>query len=1396
MAIDYRYNYDNLVFELSYFSARMKHCFVLAIFLFLNLSLYAQTVRVINLKDGLSNNYVQCILQDRYGYIWMGTRDGLNRYNGHQIEVYKDQLPSTFIYSLMEDSQGKIWIGTSYGGVSIYDPEKESFELLLINGKTAPTLLDKDVYTIFEGRDHSIWLGTLQGLAHISNTRDTIVWFGQHTNGFDHSFTSILEDQNKTLWLGTNKGLYTIDPKSSLLKLASQFNLPSSAFIHDIKEDTQGNVWMATDEDGILKLNRNTNTITTYATYSKQKQKNNPVWKLYVGDNGILWAALINGGIYYYDEKTNRFVSYQSRIASAFNSESITDIIKDFNGNIWITSHGDGACYFNPNKYVFEKYLTGQSAGEIGKASVVSSFLEDSKGDIWVGTDGDGLKKISKKNIVTTTLNVKDGLSSNIILDIIEDDDKGKWLATWQGGVDYVNASGKKIQVFDEKNTKPFGLRMSNVKALLKDSASNIWMVSHGAGISVYDTKNKNFIDPQKLTPGFKPDIAQWGSDILQSKTGDVWIASHAGLFRYSGNQLQQYYATKEPNALSSQLVYCLFEDSQGTIWAGTNTSLEKYVPEKNGFENYTAKYNIPGNIKCILEDAQHRLWISAVNEIVAFDPSTNSVRHFDLSYNIQQGQFYECACLKSSTGKMFFGGTEGFNAFYPDSLKADQLSSRVLIINLYLFNTKQKPGDKESVLQKSMSLTQDLELTHAQNVVSFEFLALNYSSFDKNYYSYKMEGFDKAWSPVSESRMATYTNLDPGDYQFKVRTVSRSNTVLSETFVHVKIVPPFWQTSWFKLLAFLALILSITGFFLLRLQASKNKRIVLQQLVAERTREVSDKNQMLEIQKEDLQKKNDELIAHEIKISEQANVLAEQKEQLLNSNTELEDLNTTKDRLFSIIAHDLRNPFTSVLGFSRLLSSDFDRYNDHEKKTLIRNLYHSSSSIYSLLENLLVWSKAQQNILVFTPEKLHLKEIVAEHFDLLKDDAEKKNVSLILKADYEVTFFADRNMLNIIIRNLLSNALKYSPIDGRIEVGYELKGLGLEIYVKDEGSGIEKGIKLFEINAGDERHRDHNHGLGLILCKEFVEKHGGQIAAGNNEGRGARFSFSLPLSNAVVEEDFITHDLSDQNFSAAAQPMSNGFHGLPIVLIAEDDDQIRWYIKQILFPDFQVIEAVNGADAIALTNEKTPDIIISDLMMPKVDGLEFCKTIKSNTQTSHTPFIMLTAERSSDKKVSGFEFGADDYITKPIEPNVLRARLHNILENRRQLKSIYQRDIAALPETFTTNTVDQAFLENLNQIIENQIANPDLNPDHLAREVHMSRTGLYMKVKALTGESVGIYIRNIRLKESKKLLRERKLNISEVAYAVGFNQLPYFTTCFKEAFGMTPSEFISGKNT
>jgi signal transduction histidine kinase/ligand-binding sensor domain-containing protein/DNA-binding response OmpR family regulator len=1371
----------------------MKISYFLVFYFLCTLS-HAQMVRVLNLKDGLSNNYAQCILQDKSGYIWIGTRDGLNRYNGYQNEVYKTPLLSTFIYSLMQDRSGRIWIGTSRGGISIYHPEEERFESLKINGKPHPFLADKDIFTMHEDTDGNIWLGTLQGLARIKKSRDTVAWYQYHTSAFDHSFTSICQAHTGRLWFGTNQGLYFLADKNADIitpELYQQQSALKGLYIRSVQEDEKGFLWIASD--GIFKLNPETGELKDYSSRLHPGAKSNQVWKLFIDRRGTIWAALINGGIYRYDGATDQFISYQTRLDAVFNSESITDILEDFNGNIWITSHGDGVCFFNPHKYVFEKHLSGQSFQGESKASIVSAFAEGLNGEVWIGTDGDGLKKISPGNKITHALSAREGLSSNIILDIIPDQQRGLWLATWQGGVNYVATPSGHVTVYDEKSTGSFGLKSPDVKSVLKDTAGNIWMVSHGGGVAVYERAAKKFRDPGQISRQYSPEVAQWGSDIIQTRKGDIWVGSHAGLYRYSGSNIQQFFPVAgDSTAISGALIYCLLEDHNGYIWIGTNISLERYDPRQNKFENFTARYGIPGNIKCMLEDSQHQLWFSTVDQIVALNPVTKKIRVFDQSFNIQLGQFYECACLKSSDGRFFFGGTEGFNVFHPDSLRTDQHTSRVFLTDLSLFNKKQWPGVEGSVLTKSLAYTEELTLQYDQNVASFEFLALDYSSFNKNLYSYRMEGFDQAWSPPGKGRVATYTNLDPGTYRFRVRSMSADNVILSETNLQVKVVPPFWKTSWFRVLAFLLLIVTIVAFFVNRLLSSRRKRLTLQRLVDLRTKEVSDKNELLEHQTEDLRQKNEALMSQEAKIREQANVLAVQKDQMQKNNETLEDLNATKDRLFSIIAHDLRNPFTSLLGFSRLLNSDFDRFTDEEKLKLVRGMYKSSSNLHSLLENLLVWSKAQQNFLVFSPEKLFFRKFVFEHFDFIKDDAEKKNVKLILDGSDEISFYADRNMLNIVFRNLLSNALKYSPVNGRIDVGCRFQDDGLEISVRDEGIGIEEGVHLFAVSKDDNRGRDHNHGLGLILCKEFVEKHGGKIRAGNNPVRGSHFTFTLPSCNPAVVENIFDGFIPDGEREEPNVNPSVTHHELPVVLLAEDDDQVRWYIKQIIFPDFQVIEAVNGADAQVLALEKIPDIIVSDLVMPKMDGLEFCRQVKSHQQTSHIPFIMLTAERSDEKKVSGFQYGADDFITKPMEPNVLRARLHNLIENRRRLKAVYQQDITSAPEEFTNNPVDKSFLEKLNGIIETQLSNPELNPDHLAKEMSMSRTGLYMKVKALTGESVGIYIRNIRLKESKKLLKARQLNISEVAYAVGFNQLPYFTTCFKEAFGMTPSEFVS----
>jgi signal transduction histidine kinase/ligand-binding sensor domain-containing protein/DNA-binding response OmpR family regulator len=1363
----------------------MKRLLILAmVFLFAE-PLLAQNVNVINLKKGLSNNFVECMLQDKQGYVWIGTRDGLNLYNGNEVEIFREQLPSAFIYSLFQNSRGEIWIGMMQGGLSIYDPEHESFTTLSVQPHFS-LLADKDVYAIQEDSLHNTWVGTLQGLGKIPPSRDTLYWFEQRSDNFVQAFTSIHESKNKSIWAGSNRGLYHLPKNVGSLSVsaADQEALLQNVFIRDIAEDKTGNLWLATDESGVLKFEPGSHKVTVYPT-ALQYGKHLQVWNVFIDSKGTVWAAVINGGVFRFDDVKNKFVTYRQHFAAQFNATSVSAIMEDFNGNLWIASHGDGVCYLNPDKYVFEKALAGETSHEDKRPLVVSSFLEDQTGTIWIGTDGNGLKHIEQGREIDNSFTVKNGLSSDIVLDILEDKYHGKWLATWQGGVDYIDPVGKKVSVFSPNSNDPFALKNPNVKSLMIDSASNIWMVSHGNGVAVYNIPDRKFIDPATLTPAFRPEVAQWGSDILQSQNGDIWIASHAGLFRYSGSSVQHYFA----GALSSSLIYCLYEDASGSIWVGTSSSLEKFIPEKNAFENYTKLYNIPGNVKCVQEDARHRLWISTIHEIVMFDRVSKKVRHFDENYNAQRGQFYECACMKTSSGKLYFGGTEGYNSFWPDSIQESLPASSLLIKDLYIFNKKQVPGEHD-VLKKSMSFTTELDLSHDQNVVSFEFQSINYSTFNRQYYSYKMEGFNQDWTPAAEGRIATYTNLDPGHYVFRVRSLSVDGNVTGEASVKINIIPPFWKTTWFTVVSILMLVVFSIGYLLLRLYGSKQKRLMLQRVVADRTREISEKNILLEEQTRDLQAKNHALQEQDAMIREQASTLERQRDQLQQNNVVLQDLVSTKNRLFSIIAHDLRNPFTSLLGFAKLLNTEYHRFPDQERQKLIRSLHHSSTSIYSLLDNLLIWSKSQQHELVFEPEQLAFRTFVEEHFELIRDEAEKKNVTLHLSAHNELAFSADRNMLSIILRNLLSNALKYSPVNGKIEVGYTLENEVPGIFVKDEGLGVDDPEALFHVHTEVHRQRDHNHGLGLILCKEFVEKHGGNLSVRNNPEKGACFLFTLPNSRASVVKsnnapiEFHEHE---QLNGSAKQDSS-----LPTVLIAEDDDDIRWYIRQTLAADFNVLEAVNGSEACGIALDKMPDTIISDMNMPGMSGVEFCVKMKGNRLTSHIPFILLTAERGNDKKVSGFQHGADDYITKPVDAEVLKARLFNLLETRKKLKAIYQSDITSAPESFTSNPLDQEFIQKLNTIIETRIADSDLNPDTLAQHMHMSRTGLYMKVKALTGESVSIYVRNIRLKESRKLLRNGKINVSEVAYAVGFNQLPYFTTCFKEAFGVTPSEFMS----
>jgi ligand-binding sensor domain-containing protein/signal transduction histidine kinase/DNA-binding response OmpR family regulator len=1339
----------------------------------------AQVVHLLNLKNGLSNNYVQCIGQDQLGYMWIGTRDGLNRFDGDRVVIFREQLPSSFIYCLMSHSSGKLWIGTSQGGISIYDPRTESFQVLS-DRRPFSILRNKDVYSLVEDSHHNVWIASLQGLGKIPSGTDTLLWFEKNAAGFTFSVTSALETKNGNILIGTNAGIFRVNNDQSL-NLARESIIPENVMVRSIIQDKKGELWFSTDAHGVYRYNETTNTIQQYHP-GNQPGKNTSVWNLFQDRRGKLFAGLINDGIFWFDESKNDFVRMTTP-TEKLNSESITSIANDNAGNMWIGSHGAGVCFFQPGHYVFEKYLNTYDANN--KTTIVSTFLEDTNG-MWIGTDGDGIKFQDKKNNLHSAYSVKSGLSSNTVLTIASDT-RNKWVGTWQGGVNYIDERGKitRLASSDDQNTI---LLNSNIKSLMMDSLSRLWIVTHGDGFFVLDIRTKQFVDPGTINKAYHKDVAKWGSTILQRKNGEIWLGSHSGLFQFRKNNLKEFHADGSPNALASSLIYTLFEDSKGQAWVGTSKSLEKYNEVTKSFENYSKKFGIPPNVKCILEDHNKNLWISTANEIIRFNEETKSVEHFDTGFNAQEGQYFECSCVKRSDGKLFFGGTEGFNSFWPDSVNEITSTPALHITNLSLFNKIEQPTGK--VLAESMPFTEKISLRHDQNLVTFEFVAIEFMRPKKALYSYLMEGFNHEWSPVSSSNTATYTNLNPGHYVFRVRNVSTTGKILAETSTIVEIIPPFWTTIWFKALVVLTVLMLFATFMWYRLQYSRRQRLLLSAMVRERTKEINNKNTLLSQQAEELKVKNESLIEQERKILEQALTVSVQRDQLQETNAALHASLNTKDTLFSIIAHDLKNPFTSVLGNTHVLYSEYTRYSDQERKELLHKIYDSSSGIYALLENLLVWSKAQQNLFVYQPQRLSFNNFVSDHFQFISSPAEKKALTLHNASNEDVSFDADPDMLSIVFRNLLSNALKFSPQGGRIRVGYTLSNSMLELYIEDEGPGLENPQNVFDNRVGLQQ--DHRHGLGLTLCREFVDMHGGKILATNNSGSGARFSFTLPMSNPLIitEGDTMQEHPSTRSLEEGPGPALKNGH--PTILIAEDDDEVRYYLSQALRHDFDIKEASDGEQGWKLAMDLSPDLIISDLNMPRMDGLDLCSLAKSRSETSHIPFIMLTAEMGTGKKIVGFEKGADDFIIKPVDANVLRARVTNLLDSRKKLKAIYRKDITVEAEQFTTNPLDEEFIRKLNENILGRISDAELNPDSLAVAMHMSRTGLYMKVKALTGESVSIYIRNVRLKEAKKMLLERRRNVTEIAYAVGFNQVSYFTSCFKQAFSITPTDFAN----
>lgn len=1308
-------------------------------------------------ENGLSNNQIHCIHQDSKGWMWFGTSQGICRFDGYKFTVFKNNpedsttLKGNLVRTIYEDRQGELWFGTEFGGLNKFNRDKENFEHLYWSGGQNK-LREATVTSIHEDSTGNLWVGTSTNLYRIGKSGTLSEIKTSDNNSFSEYIRIIQTDQSGKIWLGTNNGVFIYNPVNEQIQ---KINLtPDISAIHEIwaiYKDEDGTFWIGTYAHGLFTIDPVTLKVRQIIL-DGENDRSQTVRAVSKDRNGKYWIGT-RGGLYIYEKikGVTAFYYHDEREPKSLVNNSIQCIFHDLKGDVWIGTR-NGINFLIEERQNIQGYKSMPGDNHYLNSSEIYAFWVDPRGDIWAGTESGGINILNRKTGRFSYMLPRKGdpnsLSRNCIKALLDDGNNNLWIGTFLGGIDVLNLQTGAFKHYRNDPNDPSTLSENRVWALLRDSKNNIW-IGTSSGIDKFEPKTGTFSHFRNLVDG------QQVSWLAEDSDHTLWIGA---------TDLVLYNPDNQKITRIQESTRYMLQDSRNRYWLATNRGLALYSKEKGIVKYYTEKNGLSNNqTLAILEDDENFLWISTTNGLSKFDPERERFHNFSLKNGFQNNQFTYGAAYKTSGGELLFGGISGFNIFNPVKIKSGDYFPRIVLTDLKIFNKSVKIGDaKEDVLKKSISETSLIKLRYELNSITLEFASFDYANSMGIQYSYFLEGFEKDWNEPSVNRSATYTNLDPGTYTFRVKTVSIDRKESNQgPALKIVILPPFRQTWWFKSLIFLI----ISALFYLLITFLLNREKLKNTLTLER----------------------------------------------LNAK-KLHELDNMKLRFYTNISHEIRTPLTLILGPLEKMRTN--TIPEHEMKGHIEVMHRNATQLHQLINQLLDFRKLETGNLKLSlacgDMVLFLKEIVGS-FDKY---AEEKEITLrfnSLKKEIITNFDADK--LGKIMNNLLSNAFKFTGKGGKISVNLSLifdsneqeqhgdssdKRL-IEIIVKDSGIGISESnlekifIRFFQVDDGA---RQTGTGIGLALTKELVKLHNGDISVQSSQGKGSKFTIHLPYEGMVPHQPVKTENRENGELNTVVQPsgrlsVEHLSAGDKIMLLVDDNSDVRYFIKSHFSYNFQVLEAGSGIGGWDIALKTIPDIIISDVMMPDMDGLEFCRKIRKDERTSHIPIILVTALGSREHEIAGLSHGADDYITKPFDLGILQTKVENILSVRQSLRQKYTSKMTLQPKNVVLHSPDERFLQKAIEVVENNIADPDLDIERFATEIGVSRMQLYRKLDALTNMTVKEFVRNIRLKRAVQLLVQKKLNISEVAYAVGFKDLSHFRKCFKQEFGMSATEYV-----
>jgi signal transduction histidine kinase/ligand-binding sensor domain-containing protein/DNA-binding response OmpR family regulator len=1365
-----------------------------------------------------------------------------------------ESLPDNMVSIIKAGPHKRVWIG-SLNGLSYFDPMKG--EIFHFQNNATHNIISN--VTTIEFYNNKMWVGTsTSGIFVLSKNNKNKYTIYKHyceqNNNLSNNHVNIIYlSKSNNLYVGTQTEALVYLPKTGqFISIINGVQLPQNALIHDIFESSKGDVYFATF-NGMAINYHNNKALTWFYTDPSNSQSliHNTATKVTEDIEGNILVGTL-GGLQYFSPESRTFRSFPEVGPGNFklNNKFVSAIFCDSTGNVWIGTEKGGINKFNVYQKQFNYYANDPNNPNSINENTINSILKE-KDNLWIGTAGGGLNHVNLLNgkISHYTFDPfnNNSISSDYITSLARDNNGYLWVGSWGGGLNRLTTSGNSVSIQRiNANTPGYDTEVVDyfVSSILNDSRGFLLIGTEG-GLSMLNYNEQKFTT-LTASPGSNPPLSEIGC-MLEDSNNNYWIGTRNGLFRFPKKSIWKNNAEQliidnllffehnpdESTSIPGNYVTSLQEDSKGNVWIGTyGNGIAKCTINSDGKINcrtYTHNDGLSNNVAYgIEEDGNGNIWISTDYGLSMLNPETGDFKNYYKQDGLLNNQFYWSASHKSYDGELYFGGTEGLNYFKPDKLQEYNFIPEPKITKLRVHNHEIYPGDKlhdKTVIHKPIYAADTIYLGYRDNNISFDFSSFDFYLPEKTRFAYKLTDIDQNWVNVSsQRRFANYNNLDGGTYTFMLKA-SNSDGGWNETpkTVTIIVTPPFWKTQWFLILIIVLVILLTFSLIQLQMQRIIKQKRVLEEKIHNRTKKIEDQNIILEKQAAELIEKNNQLEYRQKQIEQQKEELENKNDEILHQrdalitlNDKVKEVNQQQLRFFTNISHEFRTPLTLIISPIERLIRFFD--NNKEVKSTLQIINRNAQRLLLLINQLLEIRKIEtgnQELQVEMTETANFLEDVYNSFEEL---AQRNKITYLKDIEVNKVSWLDKEKVENVLYNLLSNAFKFTPEGHEIKLKarthHESNSDYLEINVIDTGSGIPPGQhkKLFDRFyqvTETKKHINQGTGIGLSMVKSIIEIMHGTITVESETGKGSTFTIKIPVSKQAFAEHEI--DKSGQAYESSLKEkvailheqinrpsiIENDDVNVPVekILVVEDNIDMRSFICSNLSHYYQVLEARNGKEGYEIAKKEEPALIISDIMMPETDGISMMKKIKNNLYTSHIPIILLTAKGKIEDQLKGIKEGADDYIAKPFNMEVLIAKVKNVIELRKKLRTRYSALEEVPSEELTNSNLDNDFFEKVNETVEKYYTDPSFDVDHFASEMYVSRSQLYKKLKAITSLSANDFINVYRLKKSTALLKTGNMQVSEVAFSTGFNDPKYFSRIFKKFYQCSPSEFVKKEN-